>query len=102
MSCGNRVERVLAECRFSLIGQVQALMTIFQSQNSIHNKHANDRRTTAFPRVYSGQVRVQLPHGATEDKVIAQGSFDLTARVQDRAVIPAAEVRTDLLQGQRR
>ena len=93
---------MLAVRRVLLIEQAQALMALFSAQNNIHNQHSNDRGTTGFPRVYSRQVCMQLLHRAAENEVMVQGPFNLAASMQDRAVIPAAEVRTDLLQGQRR
>ena len=47
----------------------------------------------------SGQLRLKLLDSTGEAGIVHEGIFDFAAGVENRTVIPAAEIAADLLQG---
>src|SRR5205809_27033 len=47
-----------------------------------------------------GEIQVQLPDCPGERRIAGDALLDLSAGVQDRAVIATAKIRADLVQGQ--
>ena len=65
---------------------------------TVRNHALLDGLSPTFPQKLSDQLRLELFDGTGENGIAPQHITDLAAGVQDRAVIPAAEIAADLLE----